>query len=137
MERISVIKKEITEKKGKEWIGLQATTEKQLESLLWYLENPKLQENPKLLEEIIELYYVARTSGFTRMEKIIRKLDQLNITLGKIDYTEEEKEIEKKPKFLNYVQAIKELRAKLEVLIQSPYGTSLPENTQKSNSLII
>jgi hypothetical protein len=65
------------------------------------------------------------------MEGIIRKLDQLSITLGKFDFAEEE-EIDKKPKFLNYPQAIKELRNKIEILIQSPYGTSLPETTQKS-----
>ena len=86
MERIPQIKNEITEKKGKEWLGLQITTEKQLESLLWYLEHPKLQENIKLLEEIIELYFIAKASGFTKMEGIIRKLDQLRITLGKYDY---------------------------------------------------
>ena len=85
LERRIKIKNEITEKKGKEWLGLQITTENRLESLLWYLENPKLQENTKLLEEIIELYFTAKDSGFTRMEGIIRKLDQLNITLRKFD----------------------------------------------------
>lgn len=131
MERIAQIKNEITEKKGKEWLGLQITTEKQLESLMGYLKNPKLQENPKLLEEITELYFLAKASGFTKMEGIIRKLDQLSITLGKFDYAEEE-EIEKKPKFLNYPQTLKELRSKIEILMQSPHGTSLPETTQKS-----
>ena len=85
LERIIKIKNEITEKKGKEWLGLQITTEKQLESLLWYLEHTKLQENTKLLEEIIELYFIAKASGFTKMEGIIRKLDQLSITLGKFN----------------------------------------------------
>ncbi|MFX1340341.1 MAG: hypothetical protein ACFFDK_17155 [Promethearchaeota archaeon] len=132
MEKIPQIKAEITEKKGKEWLGLQMTTEKQLESLMWYLENPKLQENPKLLEEIIELYFIAKASGFTKMEGIIRKLDQLSITLGKFDYTEKEENVDKKPKFLNYPQEIKELRKKIEVLMQSPYGTSLPETTKQS-----
>jgi hypothetical protein len=131
MERITQIRNEIAEKKGKEWLGLQLTTEKQLESLMWYLEHPKLQENTKMLEEITELYFIAKASGFTKMEGIIRKLDQLSITLGKFDYGEEE-EIEKKPKFLNYPQAIKELRNKIEILMQSPYGTSLPDTTQKS-----
>ena len=131
MERIPQIKLDITEKKGKEWLGLQMTTEKQLESLLWYLEHPKLQENAKLLEEITELYFIAKFSGFTKMEGIIRKLDQLSITLGKFDYTEKEEELEKKPKFLNYPQEIKELRKKIEVLMQSPYGTSLPDTTQQ------
>ena len=132
MERIPQIKNEITEKKGKEWLGLQITTEKQLESLLWYLEYPKLQEQPKLLEEITELYFIAKASGFTKMEAIIRKLDQLNITLGKYDIAEEEEDLEKKAMFLNYPQAIKELRNKIEILMQSPYGTSLPETAQKS-----
>jgi len=85
LEKIIKIKNEITEKKGKEWLGLQITTENRLESLLWYLEHPKLQENTKLLEEIIELYFNAKASGFTKMEGIIRKLDQLNITLRKFD----------------------------------------------------
>ena len=84
-ERIIKIKNEITEKKGKEWLGLQITTENRLESLLWYLEHPKLQENTKLLEEIIELYFIAKASGFTKMEGIIRKLDQLNIKIKKYD----------------------------------------------------
>ena len=66
MERIPQIKNEITEKKGKEWLGLQITTEKQLDSLMWYLEHPKLQENTKLLEEITELYYIAKAGGFTK-----------------------------------------------------------------------
>jgi len=132
MERISQIKIEITEKKGKEWLGLQTSTEKQLESLMWFLEHPKLQENPKLLEEITELYFIAKASGFLKMEGIIRKLDQLSITLGKFDYTEKEEDIDKKPKFLNYPQEIKELRKKIEVLMHSPYGTSLPETTQQS-----
>jgi hypothetical protein len=85
LEKIIKIKNEITEKKGKEWLGLQITTENRLESLLWYLEHPKLQENTKLLEEIIELYFFAKASGFTKMEGIIRKLDQLNITFRKFD----------------------------------------------------
>jgi len=85
LEKIIKIKNEITEKKGKEWLGLQITTENRLESLLWYLEHPKLQENTKLLEEIIELYFFAKDSGFTKMEGIIRKLDQLNITFRKFD----------------------------------------------------
>jgi DNA repair ATPase RecN len=90
-----------------------------------------LQETPKLIEEIVELYYRAKLSKFTKMEGVLRKLDQLSITLGKFDYAEKE-EIEKKPKFLNYSQAVKEFRSKVELMMHSPYGTSLPENTQKS-----
>ncbi len=83
LERRIKIKNEITEKKGKEWLGLQITTENQLESLMWYLEHPKLQENTKMLEEITELYFIAKASGFTKMEGIIRKLDQLSIIIKK------------------------------------------------------
>ena len=77
------------------------------------------------------LYHNAKVTNFTKMEKIIRKLDQLNITLGQYNIEKTEK-TDKKPKFLNYVQAIKELRGKIEILMQSPLGTSLPESTQKS-----
>jgi hypothetical protein len=131
MDKILEIKKEITEKKGKEWLGLQVSTEKQLESILWYLDHPKLQEHPKLLNEIIESYFAAKRSRFVKMEGIIRKLDQLSITLGKHDYTEKE-EVETQPKFLNYVQAIKELKRKIEILMESPLGTSLPDNIQEA-----
>lgn len=131
MEKISAIKKEITEKKGKEWVSLQNTTEKQLELLLYYLEHPIMPENPKLMEELIELYYKAKETKFTKMEGIIRKLDQLNIKLGKYQKSDE-KEPQKKLKFTNYVQAIKDLRHKVEFLLHSPLGTSLPAITQKS-----
>ncbi|MFX0073473.1 MAG: hypothetical protein ACFFAO_20540 [Candidatus Hermodarchaeota archaeon] len=133
METITEIKKEITEKKGKEWLGLQKKTEKQLEAFRYYLDHPKLKQNPKLVEEMTNLYHNAKNTNFTKMEKIIRKLDQLNITLGQYNIEKTEK-TDKKPKFLNYIQAIKELKSKIERLLKSPLGTSLPESTQ--NSLI-
>jgi len=131
MEKISAIKKEITEKKGKEWDSLQNTTEKQLELLLYYLEHPSMLDNPKLREELIDLYYKAKETKFTKMEGINRKIDQLNIKLGKYEKSDE-KESKKKIKFTNYVQAIKDLRRKVEFLLHSPLGTSLPAITQKS-----
>lgn len=131
MEKISAIKKEITEKKGKEWDSLQNTTEKQLELLLYYLEHPSMPDNPKLMEELIELYYKAKETKFTKMEGINRKLDQLNIKLGKYEKSDE-KEPQKKIKFTNYAQAIKDLRHKVEFVLHSPNGTSLPAITQKS-----
>ncbi|TFG01731.1 MAG: hypothetical protein EU539_13730 [Promethearchaeota archaeon] len=129
MENLTQIKKEISEKKGKEWLGLQKTTEKQLESFKYYLDHPKLKQNEKLIEEMTNLYTNAKATNFTKMEKIIRKLDQLSITLGQYDI---EEKVEKKLKFLNYPQAIKELKRKIELMMQSPLGTSLPEITQKS-----
>jgi len=130
-DKISEIKSEIEKKEGKEWIGLQSTTEKQLESLVWYLEHPKITDYPKLLEEVINLYFKARDSGFIKMEGIIRKLDQLQIKLGKLDY-EKEDEPEKKLKFINYPKKIKDMKVKIELMLQSPYGTSLPESTRES-----
>jgi hypothetical protein len=132
-EKISRIKIEIENQEGKEWLGMKDTTEKRLESLLWYLEHPKIKEFPRLLEEAIDLYFKAKESGFLKMEGIIRKLDQLNIKLGKFDYEkEEEKNQQKKRKFLNYSKTIKDLRKKIQILLQSPLGTSLPEKTQES-----
>ncbi|MBD3256470.1 MAG: hypothetical protein GF383_15350 [Candidatus Lokiarchaeota archaeon] len=136
MEKISEIKKEIKEKEGKEWIGLMTSTEKQLEALVYYLDHPKLPEYPKLLNEIIELYYIAKNSAFTKMEGIIRKLDQLNITLGKHQYSED-KQVQQQPKFTNYIQEIKRLKGKVQILLDSPYGTSLPDSVQKSLIIFI
>jgi hypothetical protein len=82
MEEFSKIKKEVQEKQGKEWLGMQLSTEKQLESFMYYLDHPKLEGNPSLSQELIDLYYTAKESGFIKMEGIIRKLDQLRITLG-------------------------------------------------------
>ncbi|MEJ2250691.1 MAG: hypothetical protein P8Y97_13695 [Candidatus Lokiarchaeota archaeon] len=130
-DQVETIKEEISLKKGREWKGLQITTEKQLESLLWYIEHPKMDERPKLLKQVIDLYFDAKKTNFIKMEGIIRKLDQLSITLGKYDYTQV-KETENKPKFTNYVQEIKNLRRKAETIIQTPYGISLPEKTKAS-----
>lgn len=128
---ISEIKTQIKKKEGKEWLGLQNTTEQKLESLIWYLDHPKITEFPRLLEEVINLYYKARESGFIKMEGIIRKLDQLKIKLGKHDYKKKEKESKKSLKFINYPKEIKNLKDKIEIMIQSPYGTSLPDSTHE------
>ncbi|TXT62038.1 MAG: hypothetical protein BAJALOKI3v1_690013 [Promethearchaeota archaeon] len=130
-DKISEIKTEIQKKEGKEWLGLQSTTEHQLESLVWYLDHPKITEYPKLLEEVINLYFKARESSFIKMEGIIRKLDQLQIKLGKHDY-EKEDEPKKELKFINYPKKIKDMKVKIELMLQSPYGTSLPESTTES-----
>ncbi|MFX1256263.1 MAG: hypothetical protein ACFFAN_00240 [Promethearchaeota archaeon] len=126
MERLSAIKKEINEKKGKEWVGLQPKTEKQIEQLKWYLDHPKVQENLKIAEELIGLYYIAKASNFIKMEDIIRKLDQLSVTLGKAEF------VEKEGVTGPIDVAIEELIKKIENLMENPSGMSLPEGTQKS-----
>ena len=133
-DRINSIIDEIKEKNGKEFVGLQSETDKQLESLMWYLEHPRLtHEMPALAEELVELYDSAKESKFTKMEGILRKLDQLSIKLGK-DYYElpEEKKKGKKLMFTNYPQAIKDIQTDIAILMHSPHGTSLPELIQTS-----
>jgi hypothetical protein len=129
-DQVATIKEEITHKKGIEWKGLQETTEKQLESLLWYIEHPKMEGRPELLKEVLDLYFKAKDTNFIKMESIIRKLDQLNIILGKYDY-EKKKEIEE-VKFIDYNQEIKNIKRKVKSLMQNPYGLSLPEKTKES-----
>ena len=132
-DRIKSIVNEIKEKKGDEWVGLQSVTEKQLESLMWYLEHPRLHEMPELTSELVDLYDNARESKFTKMEGIIRKLDQLSIKLGHEDYKlPEGKKGGKKLMFQNYPQAIKELQTDIAILMHSPHGTTLPDLIQKS-----
>jgi len=131
-DRIKSIVSEIKEKKGDEYIGLQSVTEKQLESFKWYLDHPLLHEMPELGSELVELYDNAKESKFTKMEGIIRKLDQLSIKLGQEDYRLEEKKEGKKLMFLDYPKAIKELQTDIAILMHSPHGTSLPELIQGS-----
>jgi len=130
-EKISLIVKEIKEKSGEEWVGLQSTTEKQLESLVWYLEHPRLHEMPTLGEELIELYDNAKESQFTKMEDIIRKIDQLSVKLGKYEY-EPPKGKAKNLMFQDYPKEIKDLQTDISILMHSPHGTSLPEQIRKS-----
>ena len=145
MEKISSIIKEVNEKRGKEWLSLQPKTEQQLKSLVWYLDHPKLQEDPEKVEELVELYYNAKTSGFLKMERITRKLDELSVKIGKVGSIEKKvlpsqseikpKEKPKRPTIVNYGKAIEELRNRIERLLNSPSGSSLLESTQ--NSIII
>lgn len=132
-EKISQIKTEIETKEGKEWLGLTNTTEERLESLLWYLKHPKIKDYPRLLEESIDLFFKAKESGFLRMEDIIRKLDQLNIKLGKYEYTEkpQEEEDKKKLRFQDYPDAIKTLKKKIQISLKSTLGMSLADASRE------
>ncbi|MFX0057974.1 MAG: hypothetical protein ACFE85_11675 [Candidatus Hodarchaeota archaeon] len=142
MEKISSIIKEVNEKKGKEWLSLHPKTEQQLMSLAWYLNHPKLQEDPEKVEEIVGLYYNAKVDDFLHMEKIARKLDELSVKIGKVGPIEKitlpsqpEKEPIEKPKqpiIVNYGKAIEDLRNRIERLLNSPFGSNLHENTQTS-----
>ena len=135
MEKISLIKKDLQEKSGKEWLGVPKQTENKLESLVWYLDSPKLQEIPKLVEEIIEVYYEAKKTNFIKMEGIARKLDQLSIKFSKEDGI-------KKPSIAQshsargepviYAKAIEEFKMQVDDFLSSTSGMSLPEKTKKS-----
>ena len=142
MEKISSIIKEVNEKKGRKWLGLQPKTEQQLMSLAWYLNHPKLQEDPEKIEELVGLYYNAKASDFLNMERIARKLDELSVKIGKVGSIEKKilpsqseikpKEKPKRPTIVNYGKVIEELRNRIERLLNSPSGSSLLENTQNS-----
>ncbi len=129
MEDLINIKQEIKEKKGKEWIGLQLTTEKQLETLMWYLDHPKMKGNPKIAKELVEVYYSAKASSFMKMEGIIRKLDQLIIMFG-----DQLQPIQKKgdAEFINTPQEIEILKKRIEDFQQISSWRSLPELTQEA-----
>ena len=126
MERLLEIKDEIKNKKGREWLGMQPSTEKHLDHLMWYLDHPKLHDDTVLAEELIELYYMSKASGFLKMEGIIRKLDQLSITLGKAE------SVEKKAVIRAIGIEINELKERIVNLLASPSGKSLPDSNQKS-----
>ena len=127
MEKISSIIKEVNEKKGRKWLGLQPKTEQQLMSLAWYLNHPKLQEDPEKIEELVGLYYNAKASDFLNMERIARKLDELSVKIGKVGSIEKKilpsqseikpKEKPKRPTIVNYGKVIEELRNRIERLI--------------------
>ena len=127
MEQFLQIKKEIEEKKEKAFLGLQRSTEKQLESLKLYLDHPKLMENQKIAEELVELYYNAKSSGFIKMEGVIRKLDQLNIMLG------DAKSIQKKGilEITNYALELKNLKERVNKFMQTITLKSLPPSHNK------
>ncbi|MFW9877664.1 MAG: hypothetical protein ACFFG0_31645 [Candidatus Thorarchaeota archaeon] len=147
MEKITSIIKEVNEKKGRQWLGLQPKTEQQLMSLAWYLNHPKLQEEPEKIEEIVGLYYNAKANDFLHMEKIARKLDELSVKIGKVGPfekitlpTQAEKEPMETPKgplVVNYGKAIEDLRNRIGRLLNSPSGSNLHENTQISISTFL
>ncbi|MHA1147196.1 MAG: hypothetical protein ACTSR8_03025 [Promethearchaeota archaeon] len=138
MEKIHNIIKEIREKKGRDWLGLQQTTYEQLDLLARYLTQSKLHEDPRKVEELIKLYYNAKKSGFLKMEDINRKITQLKITLGEPNNTvilpvfKSINEREDKPLIDDYPTALNDLRKRLEVLLESREGQSLPEKTYES-----
>ncbi len=135
MEKINLIKKDIQEKSGKEWLGLQRQTEDRLDSLVWYLEHPKMQESPKLAEEIIELYYAAKVTNFMKMEGIIRKLDQLSIKFTKVGAVKKTGTAQShtvKGEQVIYVKAIEELIKEVDEFLNSNSSISLPGKSRKS-----
>ncbi|TFF95550.1 MAG: hypothetical protein EU544_02535 [Promethearchaeota archaeon] len=106
-----------------------------------YLCQPKLQENPQKIEELVALYYRAKDSGFLKMEGIKRKIDQLKVTIGEPDDAvivpilssiKDRGEKETKLAIEDYAQTIKDLREDVEEFLETPFGSSLPEGTQKS-----
>jgi len=127
MEKIPIIIKDIEEKQGKEWVGLQKATETQLENLMYFLGDQRLLEHPKLCEEIVEIYYAAKASDFLKMESIIRKLDQLRIKFGKDGYVK--KAVEKD--ILNLEKAVDDFRKNVENMLNSAIGGRLLDSTRE------
>lgn len=144
MEELLRIEKEIQEKKGKEWLGLQPATEKNLDTFVWYLGHPKLKESPKLAMELIELYIDAKASSFMKMESINRKLDQLKIQLRDVTPFEVKtatntitKIPQKRVEVVNIAKEIENLKKRVEQSIKRPSGINLTEGTQKSLNIFL
>ena len=127
MERLEKIIDDIKEKKGKEWLGLQKATENQLENFMYFLGDQRLLEHPKLVDELVELYYTAKAGDFLKMEGIIRKLDQLRIKFGKEGYVK--KAVEKD--ILNLEKAIDDFRKNVENMLNSALGSRLLDSTRE------
>ena len=127
MEKIPIIIKDIEEKQGKEWVGLQKATETQLENLMYFLGDQRLLEHPKLMDEVVEVYYAAKATDFLKMESILRKLDQLRIKFGKDGYVK--KAVEKD--ILNLDKAVDDYRKNVENMLNSPLGSRLLDSTKK------
>ena len=51
----------------------------------WNPVKDDLKLDKKKLDDLLELYYTAKASSFMKMENIKRKLDQLSITLKKVE----------------------------------------------------
>lgn len=147
MEKLPIIIDELKNKKGREFVGLNQSTEKQLKDLSWYLQHPTVNEKTKLMNELIILYDNAKRSGFLKMESINRKLSQLKVIIGEVDpnmklitpQIVKEKPVvvvkEKKiPKIENIEDSIHDLVSEVEDLLESQAGKSLPQSTQESLS---
>jgi len=135
MEKISLIKKDLYEKSGKEWLGLPKKTEVRLESLVRYLDHPKLQENSRLVEEIIKVYYLAKESNFIKMEGVNRKLDQLSIKFSRessLQKTGISQSQSARGEPVVYEKAIEKSKKQVDNFLSSTLGMSLPEKTKKS-----
>jgi len=144
MEELLRIQKEIQEKKGKEWLGLQPATEKNLDTFVWYLDHPKLKENQKLTKDLIKLYIDAKASGFMKMESINRKLNQLKIQLRDVTPFEVKtatstmaKIPQKRVEVVNIAKEIENLKKRVEKSIKRPSGINLTEVTQKSLNIFL
>lgn len=127
MEKLPIIIEDIKEKKGKEWVGLQKATEIQLENLMYFLGDQRLLEHPKLVEEVVEVYYTAKATDFLKMESILRKLDQLRIKFGKDGYVK--KAVEKD--ILNLEKAVDDYRKNVENMLNSAIGGRLLDSTRE------
>ena len=98
---------------------------------MYYMENPKLEDEPRLVQEIIDLYDAAKATEFMKMEGIIRKLDQLSIALERDEFGVPPP-ISKRREIANIAQDIEELKKRAEKYLNSISGKSLPEKTQKA-----
>ena len=127
MEKLPIIIEDIKEKKGKEWIGIQKATENLLDNLMYFLDDQRLLEHPRLVEELVELYYNAKASDFLKMEGIIRKLDEVRIRFGKEGYVK--KAVEKD--ILNLGKAIDDFRKNIENMLNSSIGSMLLDSTRE------
>jgi len=127
MEKLPIIIEDIKEKKGKEWIGIQKATENLLDNLMYFLDDQRLLEHPRLVEELVELYYNAKASDFLKMEAIIRKLDEVRIRFGKDGYVK--KVVEKD--ILNLGKAIDDFRKNIENMLNSAIGSRLLDSTRE------
>ena len=127
MEKIPIIIEDIKEKQGREWVGLQKATETQLENLMYFLGDQRLLEHPKLVDEVVEVYYAAKATDFLKMESILRKLDQLRIKFGKDGYVK--KAVEKD--ILNLEKAVDDYRKNIENMLNSAIGSRLLDSTRE------
>ena len=127
MEKIPIIIEDIKEKQGREWVGLQKATETQLENLMYFLGDQRLLEHPKLVDEVVEVYYAAKATDFLKMESILRKLDQLRIKFGKDGYVK--KAVEKD--ILNLEKAVDDYRKNVENMLNSAIGSRLLDSTRE------